>query len=263
MISIAELKRIAANSGVALSAVEKDYALTWILSALSKTKYKEQFVFKGGTALRKVYFPDWRYSEDLDFTATTSFSEEELNNFLKAINSYLIEKIGISIAVKSMHLNPEYAQLKVQFVGPLNHENTIKFDLSFNELIVLQPESRPILSEYSDREKHFLLAYPLEEILAEKIRSILQRGKTRDYYDVWKILKLRSKLIDKETVKKVLAEKCQFKNLVCNEELLFEKEKIYEAQQFWEKGLAHQINNLPDFKIVLTECKSLIGALLK
>ncbi len=263
MISVAELKRISASSGVALSIVEKDYALTWILSAISKTKYKEQFIFKGGTALRKVYFPDWRYSEDLDFTVMVHLSEEELNHLLKAINNYLVEKTGISITTKSLHLNNEYAQIKVQFVGPLNHENTIKFDLSFNELIVLPPENRLILSEYSDQERYFLLAYPLEEILAEKIRSILQRGKTRDYYDVWKILKLHYKLINKTKIKKVLAEKCKFKNLVCNAELLFEKEKIAEAQQFWEKGLAHQINNLPDFKIVLSECKAMIDDLLK
>ncbi len=263
MIPVAELKRIAANNGVALSVVEKDYALTWILSALSKTKYKEQFVFKGGTALRKIYFPDWRYSEDLDFTTTTPFNEEELKNFLNAINNYLIEKIGISITTKSLHINPEYAQIKVQFVGPLNHVNTIKFDISFNERIVLQPDNKAILSEYSDQEKHYLLAYPLEEILAEKIRSIIQRGKTRDYYDVWKILKLHSKLINKVKVKTILAEKCKFKNLICNEELLFEKEKITEAQQFWEKGLAHQINNLPEFKIVLEECKILIKGLLR
>ncbi len=263
MISIAELKRIAAKNGVALSVVEKDYALTWILSALSKTKYKELFIFKGGTALRKIYFPDWRYSEDLDFTVTASLNEEELNNLIKAINSYLIEKSGLSITIKSLHLNPEYAQIKIQFIGPLSHENTIKFDLSFNEQVVLQPEERTILSEYSDQEKHFLLAYPLEEILAEKIRSILQRGKTRDYYDVWKILKLHSKQINKVKVKDVLAAKCKFKSLICNEELLFEKEKIAEAQWFWEKGLAHQINNLPEFEKVIIECKDMIRELLK
>ncbi|HLD72377.1 MAG TPA: nucleotidyl transferase AbiEii/AbiGii toxin family protein [Candidatus Nanoarchaeia archaeon] len=263
MILIAELKRIAAKKGVALSVVEKDYALTWILCALSKTKYKEQFIFKGGTALRKVYFPDWRYSEDLDFTVITILNQEELNNFIKEINNYLMEKTGLSITTKSLHLNPEYAQIKVQFVGPLNHENTIKFDLTFNEIVVLQPENRSILSEYSDQEDYSLLAYPLEEILAEKIRSILQRGKTRDYYDVWKILKLHSKQVNKEKIKEVLVAKCKFKKMVCNEELLFEKEKIAEAKQFWEKGLAHQINNLPDFNAVVTECKNLMRELLK
>ena len=83
MIPVAELKRIAARIGVGLSVVEKDYALTWILSALSKTKYKNDLIFKGGTALRKIYFPDWRYSEDLDFTTAylNSIIWEEVNLF--------------------------------------------------------------------------------------------------------------------------------------------------------------------------------------
>ncbi len=254
MISIAELKRIAAKNSVALSVVEKDYALTWILCALSQTKYKDKFIFKGGTSLRKIYFPDWRYSEDLDFT-TKPLNKEELNQVIEEINKYLLEKIGMSIISKSLHLNPEYAQLKIQFMGPLNHENTIKFDLSFNELVVLKPEAKPVLSEYSDKDNYFLLVYPLEEILAEKIRSILQRGKTRDYYDVWKILNEHFKLIDKEKTKKVLAEKCRFKNLVCTQDLLFETEKIIEAQMHWKKSLAHQISNLPEFKVVVQECK--------
>ncbi|MEK6938497.1 MAG: nucleotidyl transferase AbiEii/AbiGii toxin family protein, partial [Nanoarchaeota archaeon] len=182
---------------------------------------------------------------------------------IEAINIYLTEKIGMTMILKSLHFNLEYAQLKVQFIGPLNHENTIKLDLSFNEPVILPSEEKPVLSEYSDKEEHFLPAYPLEEILAEKIRSILQRGKTRDYYDVWKILKLHSKRINKTKVKEVLAAKCKFKDLVCNAELLFEKEKISEAQQYWEKGLAHQINNLPDFIKVIAECKELISALLE
>src|SRR3989338_4051947 len=263
MIPLAELKRFAAKSGIALTTVEKDYALTWILCALSKTKYKTDFIFKGGTSLRKIYFPDWRYSEDLDFTLAKQLDKEEIEAVIESINNVLIKLVGLRLAAKSFHLNQEYAQLKVQFMGPLQHENTIKFDLSFNELLVLPPQEKPILSEYSDREENSLLVYPLEEILAEKIRSILQRGKTRDYYDVWKILKLHSKTVNKEKIKEVLVAKCKFKKMVCNEELLFEKEKIAEAKQFWEKGLAHQINNLPDFNAVVTECKNLMRELLK
>ncbi len=146
MIPIAELKRIAAKNKVALSIVEKDYTLTWILCALAQSKFQKNFVFKGGTALRKIYFPDWRYSEDLDFTVTKSFSEEELKEAITVINDYLAKVAGITIVIKSLHLNPEYAQLKVQFLGPLHHENTIKLDLSFNELLVLPPEKKLIFS---------------------------------------------------------------------------------------------------------------------
>jgi len=108
-----------------------------------------------------------------------------------------------------------------------------------------------------------LLSYPLEEILAEKMRSILQRGKTRDYYDVWKILKYHAQLINREKTKQVLYDKCKFKNLVWNEELLFDTEKITEAKKHWELGLAHQINALPDFMTVVKECKALMKTFLQ
>ncbi len=262
MIPPAELKRIAATKAVALSVIEKDYALLWILCALSTTSYKGDFIFKGGTALRKIYFPDWRYSEDLDFTAKP-LTREELKKMIQSVDQSLREQVGMGITLKSIHHNPEYAQLKVQFVGPLRHENTIKFDLSFKELVVLEPEIRPVLSVYSDREEHSLFVYPLEEILAEKIRSILQRGKTRDYYDVWKILKEHSQLINKNETRRVLAEKCRFKNVICNEEFLFAKEKIAAAQQHWEKGLSHQINDLPPFTMVVKECRELVSTFLQ
>jgi|SRR3989338_315013 len=129
MIPAAELKRIAARNGVALSVVEKDYATTWILCALSKCRSKDVFIFKGGTALRKIYFPDWRYSEDLDFT-TQPLRKKEIDNIILTVNNYLIEKAGMRITLKSAHLNPEYAQLKIQFLGPLHHENTIKVVLT-------------------------------------------------------------------------------------------------------------------------------------
>lgn len=263
MITITELKRSAAKQGVALSVVEKDYALTWILCALAESSCKENLIFKGGTALRKIYFSGWRYSEDLDFTTTKVFDESEIRELIKSVDLYLAEKNGMRISMKSLHINPEYAQLKIQFIGPFNHENTIKIDLTFNEIIVLPPEKKCIISEYSDKEKHFLQSYPLEEILAEKIRSILERGKTRDYYDVWKILKFHSQKINKIKIKDVLTKKCLFKNLICNKTLLFEADKIAEVRKYWEKGLAHQINNLPDFKKVVEECEKLLDKFLE
>lgn len=49
--------------------LEKDYALNCLLDGIEKVrKLHLGLVFKGGTALRKVYFPNWRHSEDLDFS---------------------------------------------------------------------------------------------------------------------------------------------------------------------------------------------------
>ncbi len=263
MILPNELKRIAAQQKIALSVVEKDYALTWVLYGLSKTEFKKYFVFKGGTAIRKIYFSDWRYSEDLDFTLSKKFSEDELREIINRINTFLSESVGITLNIKSLHSNLEYAQLKIQFIGPLNNKNTIKIDLSFNEPVTLTPKNKEIHSEYSDKEKHSLLVYPLEEILAEKIRSILQRAKTRDYYDVWKILKLHNDKINVDLLHEVLVKKCQDKKLEFNKDNLFSSERIKPAQEYWEKSLAHQIDNLPDFQTVVSECKNLINKFLK
>lgn len=263
MIPLTELKRIAAKQKVALGIVEKDYALTWILYGLSKTEFKKYFIFKGGTALRKIYFPDWRYSEDLDFTISKKFNDNELREVIGKINEVLSESVGITLNIKSIHSNPEYAQIKIQFLGPLNNKNTIKLDLSFNEPIILNPQSKEIRSEYSDKENHDILIYPIEEILAEKIRSILQRAKTRDYYDVWKILKFHHDRINMDLLHDVLWKKCNAKNIDFNKDHLFSPERIHSAQEYWEKSLAHQINNLPNFKKVISECKSLISKYLK
>lgn len=48
--------------------LERDYCLSWFLVGLSGTPLRERLLFKGGTALKKCYFPDYRFSEDLDFT---------------------------------------------------------------------------------------------------------------------------------------------------------------------------------------------------
>ena len=69
MLSRAELQKLANRERVGLGALEKDYVLTHVLNNLSAVdELATLFVFKGGTALRKIYFPGWRYSEDLDFT---------------------------------------------------------------------------------------------------------------------------------------------------------------------------------------------------
>src|ERR1700724_97726 len=54
--------------------LEKDYCIAWFLTGLSFTPLKNKIIFKGGTALRRCYFPDYRFSEDLDFTLIQSLS---------------------------------------------------------------------------------------------------------------------------------------------------------------------------------------------
>ena len=69
MIGGGALRRMAAERKLGLDLIEKDYVLGWILKGISECSVRDKLIFKGGTALSKVYFPlGWRISEDLDFT---------------------------------------------------------------------------------------------------------------------------------------------------------------------------------------------------
>jgi predicted nucleotidyltransferase component of viral defense system len=59
--------------------IEKDYILSWVLAGIAANKkLQNELVFKGGTALKKCYFGNYRFSEDLDFTAKKGIVREDL-----------------------------------------------------------------------------------------------------------------------------------------------------------------------------------------
>lgn len=70
MIRNAEITKLAHQEGVGARVIEKDYVLSWLLAAIAESELRNQLVFKGGTALKRMYYPDYRFSEDLDFTVT-------------------------------------------------------------------------------------------------------------------------------------------------------------------------------------------------
>ena len=58
--------------------LERDDCLAWFLSGLSQSELRSVLAFKGGTALKRCYFPDYRFSEDLDFTLREPLPFEQL-----------------------------------------------------------------------------------------------------------------------------------------------------------------------------------------
>ena len=69
MIKPGEIQKKSSAVKVRDQQIEKDYILSWILKGVSQhEQLSKNIVFKGGTVLKKVYFADYRFSEDLDFT---------------------------------------------------------------------------------------------------------------------------------------------------------------------------------------------------
>jgi len=151
MISYQKLARYAKGAGVGLGIFEKDYIISCALAATSTTAHvKDSFIFKGGTALRKVYFPDWRYSEDLDFSVLPQFDGAELRSAIEEWLEVIRKEEDIEISLRDFHRSNGSARLRARFVGPLAYPNTILLDITLDEPVVLQPQKRPILKAFPE-----------------------------------------------------------------------------------------------------------------
>lgn len=263
MLSKAELQRLANREKIALGVLEKDYVLTEILKALSQVPVlNEDFVFKGGTALRKVYFSHWRYSEDLDFTVRHDLSKEKLGQTFDAWYHQVESESQIRLTTRQLHKTDGYARIRTQFLGPLSYPGMVYMDLSFDEPLCLEPEYRRVLTDPFTDEQRRVLVYPLEELLAEKMRSLVERGKSRDYYDVWRLLKEHTSQLNFELLGRVLSEKLAHKGLYLHSMSDFLPKEPKGLKKYWENDLQQQVNSLSPFEEVLGELQGMFDKLV-
>ena len=270
MITAYEVRRIAGIKGIDPGIVEKDYVLTKVLFAISAVGSLRPLVLKGGTALRKFYFGEWRYSEDLDFSVSGSISMNVIIGALEEVRELLSREFNLPVEVRRSHLveddGERFARIDLRYTGPLmksgNVKSRLRLDISFDERVI-KAEERFCIGEYSDDRAFKLRVYSLEEILAEKLRSILQRGKTRDYYDVWRMLKEHGGEIDPTLVRRIFLAKCEDKGLTWEGvNSLFSRGKTEAARSYWRRGLGYLVPELPSFDVVIEEGHRLVAGIL-
>lgn len=262
MITADETRRLAREAGLAVGVVEKDYAITWLLYGIyhRDSKLRNLLIFKGGTAIRKIYFPNiWRLSEDLDFTLINGERPEAVKAGFEEVFSFLASASGITFSLQDFNPGTWSILTNIQYVGPLGAKNRIAHDITLKERLVEKPEWRSINPEYPDLERFRVKAYSLAEVLVEKIRSIIQRGKTRDYYDVWRLLK--EKTFDKRRIKRLLIKKCELIGVKYQPELIFNSKRLGEAERYWEPALGYLTRDLPEFKKVISELRDTLNFL--
>ena len=261
MLSRAELQRLASRERVALGVLENDYVLTEVLKGLSQLQaWRESYVFKGGTALRKVYFPHWRYSEDLDFTVKFDIPKEELRQNLDGLYQQVEQSTQIRLTTRMLHKTNGYARIRTQFLGPLAYPAMIYMDLSFDEPLCLEPQFRKVLTAPFPHEERTVQVYPLEELMAEKMRSLVERGKSRDYYDVWRLLKEQRSEMNLELLGTVLEKKLRHKGLKLRTTADFLPESPSGIKRYWEKDLSQQVAVLLPLEDVLNELKQMLDS---
>lgn len=267
MISERELRQISAKTGLGVGQSEHEYVLLCVLDALHYTPLlADTFCLKGGTALRLVHFNDWRHSVDLDFSVLPAFPGEQLKSLVETWFSRVTTLHSIEIHLLDFHRVNGATRMRARFIGPLRHPARLLFDITLDEPVLLPPKSVPVVLTPFPELHPVVLTYTLEEILAEKIRSILQRGKARDYYDVWRLLSEKHHAFDHKLAYSILADKCRHKGLpMPTTASLVRPEQSADTEIYWERDLAGQIStpNLPGWQAVLALLPELLDEFLR
>jgi predicted nucleotidyltransferase component of viral defense system len=212
VISQDRLRILARELDVRQGYAEKNYVNSWLLWGIFTSAYGDNLLFKGGTALSKLYFPQsWRFSEDLDFGVEGEYqgSKRELRTVLDTIS----DRSGIEFEIREHHESQQdhypthYVDVSIQYRAVLNHPNTTSIDVMVDEHVAFDPVHHT--HTFEDIPEFSLQAYSVEEIFAEKLRAIYQRGAARDYYDLYQLLETDSVTIDFADVRPVFKAKCE------------------------------------------------------
>jgi predicted nucleotidyltransferase component of viral defense system len=256
LIDRRELLEKARQKHLNLMLIEKDYVLGWLLFGISQNI---DLVFKGGTALAKIYFPRlWRLSEDLDFSLIDHELSDISGRFETALSAAK-NKSGLEFNLKSQFSNPDYLQLKIQYQGVIG-KNWIKVDITKDDLID-QPAVKTVYPEYSDYVPFEVKVESLEEIFTSKLRAIVERQKCRDYFDLWKLSQMD---FDRSRIKHLVKEKFAVKNIPIEQlgiKHVFPPNLEDILAPYWEKELGRLISPLPEMKTVISDLKDLMAGL--
>jgi predicted nucleotidyltransferase component of viral defense system len=254
MISTAEVAKLAHRLGVGDRVIEKDYVLSWLLLAIADSELRSGLAFKGGTALKRCYYPDYRFSEDLDFTLSLDLAHDDLVGAFETLFPWLERRVNLTLALRSAEQSVfESTTLLINYVGPLRARlgsRHLKVDVTRGELLLHPPAERPLQAPYSDYPAGVTTpTYTLEEILTEKLCALMGRTEPRDLYDVYWLFEWGN--LDLSLLPGDFAVKCQHKGQDPTRlgEVLTGKEGTFD--RLWASRLAVQVSDLPHLNEIL------------
>lgn len=280
------LEQAARDRGVNQLVIERDYAQSYVLLGVSQQpELRDTLVFKGGTALKKVHFDDYRFSEDLDFSAVGGHTEAALEMAIRAAietaQAAARELAPVSFSVErhaERHPHPggqEAFTVRAQFPWQPRPLVPVMIEVTHDEPVLLPSPPQPVRHGYDEAIAIAVRSYCLEEICAEKLRSTRQthakrlaRGwakpRGRDYFDLWHLVRLGPERLDWARVSQVLPEKCALRKVaIASVADIFEPTLLDEVRASWERTLGPFVRGLPDVEAVLAETRARLEAVLR
>ena len=228
---------------------EKDYLQELLLRAIFSKIPERRLVFRGGTALSKVYSTG-RASDDLDFVYDYEDKDRLKRQVEEAVNS-----LADLYPVKTTEEKPYRDMLgyKVKINGPLYTERNdsssqaVSIDINTYEKVVLKPASIIRIPIYTDIPPYTITIKQLEELFVDKLFALVERKRlsARDLYDIWIILR-KGYAMDEKKLKEIYGYYAD-KKTVSYDGLL---QKIDKIGDIWDDEINMLTNANAGFKVV-------------
>jgi predicted nucleotidyltransferase component of viral defense system len=264
MITEAEVRRLAGRWGVDLMIVDLDYVQACFLATFYRQSGAAALRFKGGTCLKKCYFRDYRFSRDLDFTATRRIGKQELERLLAATVAEAEDRWQVDFRSRSFEVkvvNDEYGkesqQARLYYRGPLvrrGDPQVIRLDITREEALIFRGVKRKLLHPYSDAKALAgvrIPCYDVLEMMAEKLRALAGQRTyaiSRDLYDIDQVTTRRR--VNVARLVAALPAKMKVKGMAPDEiDLKRLHGRRTEFRRDWDRNLANLLSpgTAPDF----------------
>lgn len=243
------LKDLSAKYGITPQATLQMYCLERLLDRIAVSRFRNHFVIKGGFLIASILGIGSRSTMDIDATVKGfSISYENVGSVFKEICGIdIADQLTFSLdRIEEIREKDDYLGLRV-FVecryGKMNVPLTV--DLTTGDVIIPR-ETEYMYKCVFDNKVIPILAYPLENVFAEKLDTIVSRGvantRTRDFYDVYTLYALKKMEINFETLRLALEATSRRRNTF---EILEEYPQILEdikadssQNDFWRRFVA-------------------------
>ena len=263
------INNMAKENNVAAQSVLQTYMLEKLLERISISKYKDNFILKGGLLISAMLGIDSRTTMDMDTTIKgLPLTKDNITNIMDEICNIEIDD-NVTLKINKVELireDDDYGGYRITFEAKYNNELPVimRIDITTGDKITYKEVKYSFTLMLEDR-KIQIWSYNVETIIAEKFEAIVKRGvlstRIRDYYDVYMLINTQNKIIDKKTLKDAITLTAQHRG---TNEIIKDWKKIVEKiandskmRQQWKR---YQKDNFYAEEI---EYKDLINAISK
>ena len=226
----------------------RNYMMERFLERMSVSKYKKNFILKGGMLVSSMVGIDFRSTMDIDTTLKNiPLSVESATEIIEDIISvHLDDEVSFKIkTVSEIMEESEYGGIRVSLDAVLDMMRIpLKIDISTGDVVTPREVEYGMELMFEEREID-VYAYNLETVLAEKLETILTRGtantRLRDFYDLHILKSSYKNEINYSYFKMALTATCEKRNsikIINDAELILEE--IYTDENMRSLWKAYQ-----------------------